>query len=328
MGIDSDRLRAILSKLSNNLEELLNDDAEPENEKEDDVVRAGCLVLALPEKIQLQAARTAIRHNPRNAGSDSARRVVQSEVDHPEKLKIAISVDKFLGRTPRTITVSFMDRMGFEARYRILSHMNAWSKTACISFAYVANQGTVRISTAGTEFKSYIGTDVLHIDPNFPTMWLGGFTKNTSESEYLRVVRHETGHTLGFPHEHMRKEVIARLDPRGCYEYFGRGGWGTEMVNSQVLTPINSMTLLATSIDEQSIMCYSMPGSCTKDGKPVLGGKDINDTDYWFAGHIYPKPGASLASLMQNAATPGMVQRQEQYKPDMSQFLETPRDVD
>ncbi len=36
----------------------------------------------------------------------------------------------------------------------------------------------------------------------------------TPESEYHRVVRHETGHTLGFPHEHMRKELVEKIDRR------------------------------------------------------------------------------------------------------------------
>jgi hypothetical protein len=36
-------------------------------------------------------------------------------------------------------------------------------------------------------------------------------------------------------------------------------------------------------------MCYQIPGSITKDGKPIPGGKDINPTDFAFAASIYPK---------------------------------------
>ncbi len=54
---------------------------------------------------------------------------------------------------------------------------------------------------------------------------------STPESEYRRVVRHETGHTLGFPHEHMRKELVARLDPQKCYIYYRRFGWDKRMVD-------------------------------------------------------------------------------------------------
>jgi hypothetical protein len=36
-------------------------------------------------------------------------------------------------------------------------------------------------------------------------------------------------------------------------------------------------------------MCYQLPGEITKDGKPILGGLDIDKTDKSFAGSIYPK---------------------------------------
>ena len=60
-----------------------------------------------------------------------------------------------------------------------------------------------RISRGSEGYWSYLGTDIRLIPRNRPTMNLQGFTMNTSESEYKRVVRHETGHTLGFPHEHI-----------------------------------------------------------------------------------------------------------------------------
>ena len=53
------------------------------------------------------------------------------------------------------------------------------------------------------------------IPPNRQTMNLQGFTTNTPESEYKRVIRHEAGHALGFPHEHMRKASIMCCQPPG-----------------------------------------------------------------------------------------------------------------
>jgi hypothetical protein len=41
--------------------------------------------------------------------------------------------------------------------------------------------------------------------------------------------------------------------------------------------------------DPTSIMCYQIPGAITKDGKPIIGGRDINPTDFAFAASIYPK---------------------------------------
>jgi len=64
-------------------------------------------------------------------------------------------------------------------------------------------------------YWSYLGTDILHIPKNRPTMCLENFSMDTLESEYKRVVRHETGHTLGFPHEHMRR--CERTTHRGVF---------------------------------------------------------------------------------------------------------------
>ena len=88
--------------------------------------------------------------------------------------------------------------------------MNAWSDGgAGIQFAYSPNQPDVRITFMDDGYWSYLGTDVHQIPRGDPTMCLQGFTMSTSEAEYRRVVRHETGHTLGFVHEHMRKELVA-----------------------------------------------------------------------------------------------------------------------
>jgi hypothetical protein len=36
-------------------------------------------------------------------------------------------------------------------------------------------------------------------------------------------------------------------------------------------------------------MCYQIPGSLTKSGKPIIGGADIDKQDYDFAALLYPK---------------------------------------
>jgi hypothetical protein len=105
-------------------------------------------------------------------------------------------------------------------------------------------------------------------------------------------VRHETGHTLGFPHEHMRKELVDRIDPKKAIAFFGKTqGWSPAEVRQQVLTPLDETTLVETPhADENSIMCYQIPGSITKDGTPIAGGVDIDTVDYAFAASLYPKP--------------------------------------
>jgi len=134
-----------------------------------------------------------------------------------------------------------------------------------------------------------LGTDILSIDRNQPTMNLEAFTMNIPESEFHRVVRHETGHTMGFPHEHMRRELVNEIDPDKAIAYFGATqGWSPAEVRQQVLTPIEESSLRGTAhADPDSIMCYQIPGSITKDGKPIIGGFDIDRQDFAFVALIY-----------------------------------------
>src|SRR5262249_9042974 len=143
-----------------------------------------------------------------------------------DPLQIAVVTSKYWGPTPRRLTVSFMESTPANLRTRIISHMNAWTQTACISFVETQGTGDVRISRGPGGYYSYLGTDILHIPRNRQTMNLQGFTMNTPEQEYKRVVRHETGHTLGFPHEHMRRALVARIDPAKAYPWFlEQYGW-------------------------------------------------------------------------------------------------------
>jgi hypothetical protein len=122
-------------------------------------------------------------------------------------------------------------------------------------------------------------------------MNLDSFTMNTADSEFHRVIRHETGHTLGFPHEHMRAQIVDRIDQEKAISYFMRTqGWSRDQLIAQVLTPLDNSALIATAnADPQSIMCYWLPAEIMKDNIAVAGGSDIDAMDAQFAASIYPK---------------------------------------
>jgi hypothetical protein len=254
---------------------------------------AGCRVMQLPERLLESAADLAWRMNPVNSPR------VRGASSLPDGVLTAsfaaVLTTKYWGPTPRTLTVSFLDPAGADLRARILSHMNAWTKTGCIKFVEKPKDGNVRISFGPGGYWSYLGTDIGVIPKNMPTMNLQGFSMSTSESEFKRVVRHETGHTLGMPHEHMRKALVELIDPQKAYDFFLKTyGWNKKMVDEQVLTSLNEATLISTPADEDSIMCYQLPGSITRNGDPINGGLDINASDYAFVAKIYPKPKSAL----------------------------------
>lgn len=196
------------------------------------------------------------------------------------------------------LSVSFLDGAKSDLRKRILLHMNAWGQKANVKFVETSGVGQVRIARLDSPedqagYWSYVGTEILEIDKDQPTMNLEGFTMRTSEAEFKRVVRHETGHTLGFDHEHMRSDIVKLIDRDKAISFFDKDqGWTPKEVKEQVLTPLAEKSIMGTQeADPVSIMCYQLPAAIMKNGKPIKGGKDINPRDYAFAASLYPKKG-------------------------------------
>jgi hypothetical protein len=294
-----EKLREALTRIAEVANAAANGDDHPDDGYSDEdsagsssKAKLVCTPKSLPKSLLVKAAKTAVEENPANQPALALFNLAAPDAEL-NPLSIAVLTTKYWGPSPRRLTVSFLDGPAADLRRRILSHMNAWNRTANITFVETSGVGQVRISRGPGGFYSYLGTDILHIPSNRQTMNLQGFTMSTDESEYRRVIRHETGHTLGFPHEHMRRALVARIDPEKAYAYFGRppNNWSRSMVDQQVLTPLDERTLMSTPADQTSIMCYQLPGSITRDGRPILGGTDINASDFAFAGRIYPKPG-------------------------------------
>jgi hypothetical protein len=111
------------------------------------------------------------------------------------------------------------------------------------------------------------------------------------EAEFQRVLPHEIGHTLEFPHEHMRRQIVARIDPEKAYKYFASTqGWDPRTVDEQVLTPLAESSIAGSrEADEKSVMTYPLPSYITRDGRPIEGGTRITEKDYKFASILYPR---------------------------------------
>jgi hypothetical protein len=251
-----------------------------------------CSPRRLPLEKAVAAAKTAVDINPLNhTPLHRLASVIPGFTATPER--IAVLTAKYWGLQGVSLTVGFLDSPTADLQKRIIQHMNAWATTSNVKFVAAQTDPQVRIARAGGAdggYWSYLGTDILHIAKTDQTMNLEAFTMATPESEFHRVVRHETGHTLGFPHEHMRKALVALIDPQKAIAYFERTqGWTEQEVRDQVLTPIEESTLNGTTPDAKSIMCYQIPGEVTISGKPIIGGLDIDPTDFKFAATIYPK---------------------------------------
>jgi hypothetical protein len=315
-----DNLRDILRQIA----ELAQSAASPDEDVDYEEPTNGkatkgivCTPKSLPKSLLERAAKTALEENPVNAPM-----LAQLGDLELTPLDIAVLTSKYWGAARRRLTVSFMETTPADLRRRILSHMNAWNRTVGITFAETAGVGQIRISRGSGGYYSYLGTDCLHIPRSRQTMNLQGFTMSTSEAEFTRVVRHETGHTLGAHHEHMRRAIVARIDREKAYRYFGGppNNWSRQTVDQQVLTPLEERSLMATPADQTSIMCYQLPGSITRDGRPILGGRDITANDYAFMGRIYPKTGAAPRNRLAS--------EQAEETDTEDEFLDEPEMVD
>lgn len=206
----------------------------------------------------------------------------------PIAQRIAIMTSMYWGPEPRTLTVSFMDGPQEALKAKILGHMNAWN--CGIRFEPTNGVGMVRIARMpNSGYWSYLGVSILQIPENEPTMNLERFTLDTPDSEFFRVVRHETGHTLGCPHEHTRRAIVELLDRNAVYRYFGRTqGWSRADIDHQILIPIDEVSLMGTPADVDSIMTYMFAAGLTLNRKGIPGGTDITDRDRAFVLTKYP----------------------------------------
>lgn len=252
-----------------------------------------CTLRLLPKEQRDAAAVHAVTTYARNLPAG----VKIDELGNGGDDRLSIVVNKWWGASV-DLTVGFLDNPSRELRDKILLHLNAWARDASVRFHEVDTDPTVRISRLSDSdlpgfggFWSYVGTDVGLIAVDQPTMNFEGFTIATPDSEFHRVVRHEAGHTLGFPHEHMRQELVERLDRQKVIaRYTATQGWTEQEVEEQVLTPLEEASIFGTEVtDETSIMCYQIDGDLTLDGIPILGGTDINEADHRFASLVYPR---------------------------------------
>ena len=162
--------------------------------KEATMSNASCTIKTLPQSQWAAAAAKAIEINPLNAPVNVAKAAALGAVLKPEHL--AIMTKKYWGSKVR-LTVGFLDSPPSDLKARILGHMNAWGNWSNTKFVESTVSPQVRIArTAGDGFWSYLGTEILSIGASDPTMNLASFTMQTPDSEFYRVVRHETGHTI------------------------------------------------------------------------------------------------------------------------------------
>src|ERR1044071_5612286 len=101
-----------------------------------------CTPKYLPPDLVAEADQIAYGINPSNRPLDAAMAVANPE----EAERLALLRRVYWGRTGVRLTVGFLDNPPQDLRVRILSHMNAWNRTANVEFVESATEPQVRIA--------------------------------------------------------------------------------------------------------------------------------------------------------------------------------------
>lgn len=259
-----------------------------------------CRPVVLPREYSGGAIEAAVAENPANRAPPMAVSVMGLFAAPQEPLPpehLAVLVSRYWGPAGVVLPTYFMDGPDAATKSEILKHLNLWHTegNANCSFVETHDQSTslVRIDRDPEGgYWSYLGTDCKVIPLSQTTMNLAGITARTDPAELMRVVPHEGGHALGFPHGHALPEVIADLDPAKVIPYYQREtGWSELMIRQQILTPPNASDLAGTlgaADNRVSIMTYPFPAKVTRSGRAIPGGLRPTPQDYATAAKLYP----------------------------------------
>lgn len=260
-----------------------------------------CRPVELPVNRRVTAAVRAISINPANRPHPTALRrmlaeattglVVPGAAPRLTVGHLAAATTAYWGVGGVKLTVGFMETISDGLADKIVAYANKWGQFGNVTFVRSKTSPQIRVTRSGKEYYSYLGTGILSIPRTQHTMMLGGFTEKTPDSEFDRVVVHEFGHSLGLIHEHLRQAEVDKLDPQKTIAFFERQyGWDAQTTRDQVLTADPESDLIGTAVaDETSIMCYQIPGACTKTGVPIVGGLTLSEMDKQWIARLYPK---------------------------------------
>src|SRR5215211_3500928 len=105
-----------------------------------------CTIKQLPDNQITPSARRAAEINPLNHVTSIKRFNKSKHSTNPGNMRISVLTTKYWGVEGVHLTVGFLDNPPRNLRRRILSHLNAWNKTAKIKFSETQTDPEVRIA--------------------------------------------------------------------------------------------------------------------------------------------------------------------------------------
>ena len=180
-----------------------------------------------------------------------------------------------------TLQVRFMG--GTPAQQsKVQAAAREWMKYANLKFEFGSMQDAeVRIAFKPDDGSwAYTGTDALGVPATQPTVNLGWV------EEYN--VLHELGHVLGLIHETNNPNVDLKWNKEVVYRDLcgPPNNWSKEQVDRVLLEKYEDVEYRP--FDPGSIMSYDYPASWFLDGRAIVGGKVLSESDKAFVRKLYP----------------------------------------
>jgi serralysin len=201
----------------------------------------------------------------------------------------------------RQLTVGFYG--GSDAvRQRVVRHAQEWTRSgAGVKFHFWASTNAdpatadIRVSfVQNGRSWSYLGTDARRPElRGKPTMNLGWLTESLSEERARAVILHEFGHALGLIHEHQNPHDQIDWDTDAVIADLSGppNNWDRQTILSNMFKAYDTAALVATDVDENSIMMYPIKASWTKSGFSVGFNSQLSEHDKSLIKAAYPPLG-------------------------------------
>ena len=160
-----------------------------------------------------------------------------------------------------------------------------WSEHANLTFIFVQDKTNAEIRITFDESDgawSTVGIDALTIPQGQPTMNLGWLDE--------AVVLHEFGHAIGLGHEHQNPVGGIKWNKEAVYKDLAGppNFWDPETVDYNIFDGYAEDKVMATDLDQKSIMMYPIPTTWTLDDYSIGMNKTLSAMDKIFIGALYP----------------------------------------
>jgi serralysin len=191
-----------------------------------------------------------------------------------------------------TITIKFLEGDPSLTR-RVAVVARDWTGPGMANLRFqLVESGDADIRVAfqqGRGSWSYIGTQCRNIDKASPTMNYGWLAPSSPDDEVRRVVLHEFGHAIGLIHEHQNPNHPIQWNRDAVTQDLSGppNNWDEQKIQTNMFAKYDLAGVIATPVDQDSIMMYPIPSSWTLDGFSAGMNRELSSQDKELIRKVY-----------------------------------------